>query len=180
VRRECEPRHVYFHDHVDWTHGRLRHACHVRTVVLLVTRAMNAKACFCFRFSRCSDLIDLICSHNRYRYMEVPSHSREEKTKTALETIGASVLVGGLSTLLGVVPLGFSSSTIFFTVFVVFFGLVLLGLLHGLVLLPVLLSMMGPVVIFDDDDASSKQGLEEDPGTEKAGEEESETNSIEV
>ena len=47
--------------------------------------------------------------------------------------------------MVGVIPLGFSSSEIFFTTFVIFFGLVFLGLLHGLVLLPVLLSMVGPL-----------------------------------
>lgn len=59
-------------------------------------------------------------------------------------------MVGGLSTLIGVLPLGFASSEIFFTVFIVFFGLVLLGLLHGLVLLPVLLSIGGPLVVLSD------------------------------
>ena len=96
--------------------------------------------------------------HVTYRYMEIKASSREEKTKRALETIGASVMVGGVSTLLGVLPLGFASSEIFFTVFIVFFGLVLLGLLHGLVLLPVLLSIGGPLVILADDEDEEDTG----------------------
>jgi len=76
-------------------------------------------------------LVDYVM-HVTYRYMEVEGKSREEKVKKTLETIGASVMVGGVSTLIGVLPLGFSSSEIFFTVFIVFFGLVLLGLLPGL------------------------------------------------
>ena len=71
--------------------------------------------------------------------------SRTEKTRDTLETIGSSVLLGGFSTLIGVLPLAFSTSEIFWTTFVIFFGRVLLGLLHGLVLLPVLLSMLGPL-----------------------------------
>jgi len=94
-------------------------------------------------------LVDYVM-HVTYRYMEVEGKSREEKVKKTLETIGASVMVGGVSTLIGVLPLGFSSSEIFFTVFIVFFGLVLLGLLHGLVLLPVLLSIGGPLVVLSD------------------------------
>ncbi|CAB9530727.1 Pick C1-like protein 1 [Seminavis robusta] len=88
--------------------------------------------------------------HVTYRYMEIDAIDRQEKTKQAMETIGASVMVGGLTTWLGVLPLGWSSSEIFFTVFVVFFGLVLFGLLHGLVLLPVILSLIGPQVVIQD------------------------------
>lgn len=105
--------------------------------------------------------------HVTYRYMEVKENNRQEKTKKALETIGASVFVGGFSTLIGVLPLGFSSSEIFFTVFVVFFGLVLLGLLHGLVLLPVLLSILGPECVVqtgtsgNTSEASETKTLEE-------------------
>lgn len=89
-------------------------------------------------------MVDFVI-HVILRYVETKgSSSRTQKTHQTLETIGSSVLVGGFSTLVGVLPLAFSSSEIFFTTFVIFFGLVLLGLLHGLVLLPVLLSMFGP------------------------------------
>jgi Niemann-Pick C1 protein len=72
--------------------------------------------------------------------------TREAKTTDMLCTMGASLLVGGISTALGVVPLAFSTSEIFSTVFITFIGLVLLGLSHGLVLLPVVLSLVGPTV----------------------------------
>lgn len=61
-----------------------------------------------------------------------------------LSTVGSSVFLGGFSTLCGVIPLAFTSSQIFFTVFVAFLSVVLLGLGHGLILLPVLLSLVGP------------------------------------
>ena len=83
--------------------------------------------------------------HIALRFFETTGTSRTEKTKATLETIGASVLIGGFSTLIGVLPLALSKSEIFWTTFVIFFGLVLLGLLHGLILLPVLLSMFGPL-----------------------------------
>ena len=85
------------------------------------------------------------CMHYLLRYIETPGFDREERVKEALRTIGASVVLGGLSTLLGVVPLGFSTSEIIRTVFVIFIALVALGLSHGLILLPVVLSLVGPL-----------------------------------
>jgi len=83
--------------------------------------------------------------HVTLRFLEIDGKSRRAKTKETLETIGASVMIGAFSTIVGVLPLAFSSSEIFFTVFVVFFGLCFFGCLHGLVLLPVLFSMFGPL-----------------------------------
>ena len=71
---------------------------------------------------------------------------REAKTKDTLKTIGSSILIGGISTFLGILPLAFSTSAIFTTIFVTFIGLVTLGTGHGLILLPVVLSMWGPNV----------------------------------
>ena len=43
-------------------------------------------------------------------------------------------------------PIPCSTSTIFSNVFVTFIGLVVLGVVHALALIPVVLSMMGPQV----------------------------------
>ena len=87
-------------------------------------------------------IVDYIM-HCQLRYYEVPGN-REEKCVEMLRTMGASVLLGGISTFLGTVLLVFASSDIFFTFFVIFFGIVVLGVSHGLILLPVILSMVGP------------------------------------
>lgn len=96
-------------------------------------------------------LVDFIV-HILLRYYEVQG-DRKSRTKEMLRTMGSSVMLGGISTFLGVLPLAFSTSTIFFTIFVTFLGLVTLGVGHGLILLPVLLSTFGPesrkVVIVD-------------------------------
>jgi Patched family len=65
--------------------------------------------------------------------------------KDALQTMGSSVVVGGLSTFLGVVPLIFSQSDLMKALFFGFWGMVLLGLSHGVILLPVILSYVGPL-----------------------------------
>jgi Niemann-Pick C1 protein len=51
--------------------------------------------------------------------------------------------MGGITTFLGTVPLAFSSSEIFTSVFIAFIALVVLGITHGLILLPVILSIFG-------------------------------------
>ena len=52
---------------------------------------------------------------------------------------------GGMTTFLALVMLGASTSHVFVTFFKVFVLTVLFGLFHGLVLFPVVLSMVGPV-----------------------------------
>jgi len=87
-------------------------------------------------------LVDFIM-HVLLRYYECPGN-RREKTIEMLRTMGSSVFIGGVSTFLGTLPLAFASSTIFYTIFITFVGLVTLGIGHGLILLPVILSMLGP------------------------------------
>jgi len=100
-------------------------------------------------------LVDFLL-HILLRYYETASSSSCTSTKTkksrndcvqeTLETMGASILLGGLTTFLAVVPLCLSSTKIFMTVFLAFLAMVVLGILHGLVLLPVILSLVGPTL----------------------------------
>ena len=72
------------------------------------------------------------------------SGSKRERAHAALVDMGPAVLNGGLSTLIAFILLLSSDSYFFLTFFKIFFLTVLFGVWHGLVLLPVLLSLVGP------------------------------------
>ncbi|KAF2346973.1 Protein patched/dispatched [Trinorchestia longiramus] len=70
--------------------------------------------------------------------------SRDARARHTLARIGPAVLNGGFSTFMAFCFLAYSDSHVFKTFFKVFFGVCLYGLFHGLVFLPVLLSLIGP------------------------------------
>ena len=59
--------------------------------------------------------------------------------------IGPAVLNGGVSNLLAFSLLYTSQSYVFLSFFKIFFLICILGLFHGLLVLPVLLSLIGPL-----------------------------------
>lgn len=86
---------------------------------------------------------DFSIMHILMRYYEC-NGTRKERVKETLQTMGASIFVGGISSLLGVSLLAFSTAEVLNLVFIAVLGLVILGILHGLVFLPVILSLIGP------------------------------------
>ena len=69
---------------------------------------------------------------------------RDARAVEALADMGPAVLNGGCSTFLAFAMLVTSRSYVFKTFFKIFLLIVVFGLYHGLVLLPVLLSILGP------------------------------------
>jgi hypothetical protein len=59
--------------------------------------------------------------------------------------MGPAVLNGGLSTILAFILLSTSDTYIFLSFFKIFFLICVFGLYHGLVVLPVVLSLVGPL-----------------------------------
>jgi len=63
---------------------------------------------------------------------------------SALDEVGGAVLLGGMTTFVGVLPLAFASSFIYRVFFRLFFAIVSLGILHGFVVVPCLIVCIPP------------------------------------
>ncbi|XP_040580846.1 patched domain-containing protein 3 isoform X2 [Lepeophtheirus salmonis] len=66
-----------------------------------------------------------------------------ERAASSVESIGIAIINGGTTTFMALILLIFSESHIFITFFKVFFLTVVFGLFHGMVLLPIILSLLG-------------------------------------
>ncbi|XP_011693441.1 PREDICTED: patched domain-containing protein 3-like isoform X1 [Wasmannia auropunctata] len=72
------------------------------------------------------------------------SGSKKERALTTFNIIGPAVFNGGLSTFLAFILLGFSQAYVFIAFFKLITSVVVFGLFHGLLFLPVILSLAGP------------------------------------
>ena len=79
--------------------------------------------------------------------------------REALADIGPAVFNGGFSTFLAFILLANSKSHVFSTFFKVFFLVIVFGLFNGLLLLPVMLSLVGP--------AAYSQTIKEETGRDE-------------
>ena len=82
--------------------------------------------------------------HISHAFMTATGKNRNERVAAALEKVGVPILNGGLSSILGILMLAFAGSYIFKSFFKTMLLVILLGLAHSLLLLPVVLSFIGP------------------------------------
>lgn len=83
-------------------------------------------------------------AHICYAYMSSKAETPKEKIKESLYALGLPIFQGATSTILGVIALVLAQSYIFLVFFKMIFLVILFGALHGMFLLPVLLSLFGP------------------------------------
>lgn len=83
-------------------------------------------------------------AHICYAYMSSKATCAEDRVRESLYALGLPIIQGAISTILGVAALILAGSYIFMVFFKMIFLVIVFGALHGMFLLPVLLSLFGP------------------------------------
>jgi len=98
-------------------------------------------------------------AHICYVYMSSRCKQPKDRVKEALYSLGLPILQGSVSTILGVSALLLAQSYMFSVFFKMVFLVIFFGAMHGLFLLPVMLSLFGPNSCSDIDDTQSDDGM---------------------
>lgn len=106
------------------------------------------------------------CAHVCSAYMLSGGRTRHERAHYALVHASGPVLNSGLSSLIGIVVLVFSNSYIFQSFFKIMLLVILFGFIHAVFLVPVLLSLIGPIERDVTLSAGSCKGVEKGLGIE--------------
>ena len=83
-------------------------------------------------------------AHVAHAFLLQPGDDAAARVAAALRKVGAPIVSGALTTVLGIGFLEFGNSVTYFVFFKMFFITIVFGLLHGMLLLPVLLAWFGP------------------------------------
>ncbi|XP_069815229.1 patched domain-containing protein 3-like [Dendropsophus ebraccatus] len=99
-------------------------------------------------------------AHITYAYVSNHKAKANDRVTDALHSLGYPILQGGLSTILGVVALSAADSYIPRTFFKIIFLVIAFGMLHGLVFLPVFLTMIGNCCLKNNEDKKIKASFD--------------------
>ena len=85
-----------------------------------------------------------------FQTVRAPAHytnaqKRRYKAKRAISQMGSSVFHGGFSTLIAISVMGLADNYVFQVFFKCWFLILVFGMLNGLVLMPVILAIIGPL-----------------------------------
>lgn len=83
-------------------------------------------------------------AHICYAYMSSKRSRAEDRVKDSLYSLGLPIAQGAASTILGLMALLLANTYIFLVFFKMVFLVIFIGAMHGMFLLPVLLSIFGP------------------------------------
>ncbi|XP_060072050.1 patched domain-containing protein 3-like [Ylistrum balloti] len=84
-------------------------------------------------------------AHICHAYITVDGATRKERVHKALDRSGGPIINAAVSSIFGIMIMAFSSSYIFKSFFKLMFLVMVLGLAHALLLLPLIFSVIGPV-----------------------------------
>ena len=94
-----------------------------------------------------------------------PTNERKARVLYALNAVGLPIIGGNMTTLLGMLPLASANSTVVMALFKVISLVMLFGMSHSIIYLPVVLSLIGPLGYRGTNDAEKELSA---PTTSKA------------
>lgn len=89
-------------------------------------------------------------AHLAHAFMHVPGATKDDRVRGAYDKIGYSVFNGGMTTFVAALVLVFAKTYVFSVFFRCFMLIILFGLFFGGMVLPVMLSLIGPDRCFEE------------------------------
>ncbi|RXG67585.1 Patched domain-containing protein 3 [Armadillidium vulgare] len=83
-------------------------------------------------------------AHISYSYLTAKGESPDQRVKDCLYSLGLPVIQSGLSTIAGIIVFVVAPSNIYRTFLKIISLVIIFGIMHALLLLPVMLSLLGP------------------------------------
>lgn len=102
--------------------------------------------------------------HIVHKFLSVDGESRKERMAITMCDIGQAVVQGGMTTMVSVIPLAFASSQVFRIFFAMIFGTALFGLIMGMIIVPIVLTWIGPARLLDEEQAPHESAIDAENG----------------